>query len=73
VVALMRAQERREAVHAARGTLFITRPDAAPLPAARRRAELPPVVNNNYFYVADPVMAARVIRQALPGTVTEEK
>jgi hypothetical protein len=68
VVALTRAQERREAEHAARGPLLITRPGAAPLPPARQRAELPPPVVSNYFYVADPVVAARVIRTAIPGT-----
>jgi hypothetical protein len=66
VAALIRRQERRAAAHAARGPLLITRPDAAPLPPARRGG-LPPVVNN-YFYVADPAVAARVIRTALPGT-----
>jgi hypothetical protein len=76
VVWLMRWQDRRQAAFAARGPLLITRPDAAPLPPARQRAELPPVVNN-YFYVADPAMAARVIRTAIPGTagdaITEGK
>jgi hypothetical protein len=66
VVALMRWQDRRQAAFAARGPLLITRADAAPLPPARRRAGLPPVVNN-YFYVADPAVAARVARQALPA------
>jgi hypothetical protein len=66
VAALVRAQERREAAHAARGPLLITRADAAPLPPARRRGELPPVVN--YFYVADPAVAARVIRPAVTNT-----
>jgi hypothetical protein len=74
VAALMRAQGRREAVHAARYPLLITRAGAAPLPPPARR-ELPPVVNN-YFYVADPAMAARVIR-AIPGpagdAITERK
>ena len=73
VAALIRAQERREAARAARGPLLITRPNAAPLPPARR-AGLPPVVN--YFYVADPAVAARVIR-AIPGqagdAITEGK
>jgi hypothetical protein len=45
--------------------LLITRPDAAPLPPAARRAELPPVINN-YFYVTDPAAVARVARRALP-------
>jgi hypothetical protein len=67
VVALMRWQDRRQAAFAARGTLFVTRMDAAPLPRARHRAELPPVVN---IYVADTGTAARV-RQALPVTVTQ--
>jgi len=69
VVALMRWQDRRQAAFVARGPLFITRADAAPLPSAGRR-ELPQVVN---IYVADTAMAARVARQALPGAVTEEK
>jgi hypothetical protein len=73
VVWLMRWQDRRQAAFAARGPLLVTRADAAPLPPARQRAELPPVVNNNYFYVADPAVAARVIRQALPGAITEEE
>lgn len=76
VVWLMRWQDRRQAAFAARGPLLITRADAAPLPPARQRAELPPVINN-YFYVADPAMAARVIRTAIPGTagdaITEGK
>jgi hypothetical protein len=76
VVWLMRWQDRRQAAFAARGPLLITRPDAAPLPPARQRGELPPVVNN-YFYVADPAVAARVIRTAIPGTagdvITEGK
>ena len=73
VVRLARAQERREAARAARGTLLVTRPDAAPLPPARRRGELPPAVSN-YFYVADPAVAARVIRTAIPGpAITEGK
>ena len=63
---IKRWSDRRDAKRAARGTLLVTRPDAAPLPPARQRAELPPVVNN-YFYVADPVVAARVIRQARPA------
>ena len=67
MVALVRRGDRRDARQLAGGTLLITRPDAAPLPPARRRAELPPPVVNNYFYVADPAVAARVIRQALPG------
>ncbi len=71
VVALVRRGDRRDARHLARGTLLTTRPDAAPLPPARRRAELPPPVINNYFYVADPAVAARVIRQALP--IPEER
>ena len=66
VAALMRWQDRRQAAFAARGPLLITRPDAAPLPPARHRAELPPAVSN-YFYVADPAMAARAARQALPA------
>jgi hypothetical protein len=66
MVALVRHGDRRDARQAARGTLLITRADAAPLPPARQRAELPPVINN-YFYVADPAVAARVIRQAIPG------
>jgi hypothetical protein len=66
VVRLMRWQDRRQAAFAARGPLLISRPDAAPLPPARQRAELPPVINN-YFYVSDPVVAARVTRQALPA------
>jgi hypothetical protein len=67
VVRLMRWQDRRQAAFAARGPLLVTRPDAAPLPPARQRAALPPVVNN-YFYVAD---LAAVARQALPArTVT---
>ena len=64
VVALMRWQDRRQAAFAARGPLLVTRPDAAPLPPARPRGELPPVVN---IYIADPAVAARVARQALPG------
>ena len=75
VVRLMRWQDRRQAAFAARGPLLVTRADAAPLPPARRRGELPPVVNN-YFYVADPAVAARVIR-AIPGqagdAITEGK
>jgi hypothetical protein len=67
VVRLMRWQDRRQAAFAARGPLLVTRPDAAPLPPVRQRAELPPPVVNNYFYVADPVVAARVVRQALPA------
>jgi hypothetical protein len=63
VVALMRAQERREAARAARGPLLVTRPDAAPLPPPRHRAELPPAVN---IYVADSAVATR-IRRALPA------
>ena len=74
VVALMRWQDRRQAAFAACGPLLITRADAAPLPSAARR-ELPPVVNN-YFYVADAAMGARVIR-AIPGqagdAITEGK
>jgi hypothetical protein len=66
VVALVRRGDRRDARQVARGTLLITRADAAPLPPARQRGELAPVINN-YFYVADPVVAARVIRQALPA------
>jgi len=65
VVALVRRGDRRDARQLARGTLFVTRPDAAPLPPPARR-ELPPVINN-YFYVAAPVAPARVIRQALPA------
>jgi hypothetical protein len=76
VVALMRWQDRRQAAFAARGPLLVTRAGAAPLPPARQRAALPPVVNN-YFYVADPAMAARVIRTAIPGqagdAITEGK
>jgi len=72
---LMRWQDRRQAAFAARGPLLITRPDAAPLPPAAPRAELPPVINN-YFYVAAPAVAARVIR-AIPGqagdAITEGK
>ena len=75
VVRLMRWQDCRQAAFAARGPLLVTRPDAAPLPPAAQRAELPPVINN-YFYVADPVVAARVIR-AIPGqagdAITEGK
>jgi hypothetical protein len=63
VVALMRWQDRRQAAFAARGPLLVTRPDAAPLPPAARR-ELPRVVS---IYVADTDVAARVVRQALPG------
>jgi len=63
LVALIRRQDRRQARC---GTLAVTRPGAAPLPPARRRAELPPPVVNNYFYVADAAMGARVIR-AIPG------
>jgi hypothetical protein len=65
VVQLMRWQDRRQAAFAARGTLLVTRMAVAPLPPPGRR-ELPPVVSN-YFYVADPGCAARVIRQALPA------
>ncbi len=73
VVALMRRQERREAARAARGPLLVTRPGAVPLPPARQRAALPPAVSN-YFYVADPAVAARVIRTAIPGpAITEGK
>ena len=67
VVALMRWQDRRQAAVAARGPLLVTRLDAAPLPPPSRR-ELPQVVN---IYVADGGTAARVIRQALPVTVTQ--
>ena len=75
VVALMRWQDRRQAAFAASGPLLVTRAGAAPLPRARQRAELPPVINN-YFYVADPAVAARVVR-AIPGqagdAITERK
>lgn len=64
VVWLMRWQDRRQAAHAARGTLMVTRIDAAPLPRPARR-EPPPVVN---IYVADQAVAARVIRQAVTNT-----
>jgi hypothetical protein len=77
VVRLMAWQDRRQAAFAARGPLLITRPDAAPLPPARQHAALPPPVVNNYFYVADPAVAARVIRTAIPGpagdAITERK
>jgi hypothetical protein len=69
VVALMRHGARRDARYAERGTLMVTRPDALPPPARRR--ELPPVTN--CFVIADPGMTARVIRQALPGTIVEEE
>ena len=62
VVWLMRWQDRRQAAFAARGTLMVTRADAAPLPRPARR-ELPQVVN---IYVADTGTASRVIRRALP-------
>jgi hypothetical protein len=75
VVRLMAWQDRRQAAFAARGPLLVTRADAAPLPPPVRR-ELPQVVNN-YFYVADAAMGARVIRPAIPGTagdaITEGK
>ncbi len=61
MVALARRQDRRQAQC---GSLLITRADAAPLPSARQCAGLPPTVN---IYVADPAVAARVIRQALPA------
>jgi hypothetical protein len=67
VVAVVRWQDRRQVAFAARGPLLVTRADAAPLPAARQRTALPPPVVNNYFYVADPAMAARAARQALPA------
>ena len=63
VVWLMRWQDRRQAAFAARGTLMVTRADAAPLPRAAR-GDLPPVVN---IYVADTGTASRVIRRALPA------
>lgn len=60
---LMRWQDRRQAAFAARGSLMVTRLDAAPLPP-RVIPQLPPVVN---IYIADDTTARRVIRQALPG------
>jgi hypothetical protein len=63
VVRLMRWQDRRQAAFAARGPLLVTRADAAPLPPPAGRERLQ-VVN---IYVADPVVAARVARQALPA------
>lgn len=66
VAALMRAQDRRQAAFAARGPLLITRPDAAPLPQARRR-ELPPAVTN-YYVITDAGTVARVIPQAVTNT-----
>ena len=66
VAALMRWQDRRQAAICARGTLFVTRMDAAPLPPPARR-ELPPAVNN-YYVITDPGTAARVIRQAVTKT-----
>lgn len=73
VVALMRQQERREAARAARGTLFVTRAGAAPVPPPGRR-ELPgeqraaigPVYNFNFYGPAGDAHAA-VIRKAITG------
>jgi hypothetical protein len=66
VVALMRWQERREAAYAAAHGIRSRADVILPAPAPRR--ELPQVVN---IYVTDGGTAARVIRQALPVTVTQ--
>jgi len=64
VQALMRRQERREAAHAARGPLLVTRADAAPLPQARQGTPRA-IEQHNHFHFGDEEVAVRVLRKAL--------
>lgn len=74
VVALMRWGDRREARHMAEHPFLISRPAPATLTATvipqvsqPQRPAIPQVAIFN-FYGAGSTMAARVIRQQLPGT-----
>jgi hypothetical protein len=75
VVALMRWQDRRQARHAARSSLWTAREvPGAPAPAARQVGQVtPPAIVNNYgpqvhIYGWDGgESAARIVRQALTG------
>jgi hypothetical protein len=65
VVALMRWSDRRDARHAAAGTLLVTRVPAA-FPAAGARPAIGPVYNFNFYGPAGDTHAA-IIRKAITG------
>lgn len=75
---LIRAQERREAMHAARRPFGLAQQQA---PAAMTAQAMPAALTSGdlhlHFHDADAERAAAIIRQALPGpagdAITEEK
>jgi hypothetical protein len=64
VVALVRRGDRRDALQATRGTLLVTRADAAPLPQASRGTP-PAIEQHSHFHFGDEEAAVRVLRKAL--------
>lgn len=68
VMALVRWGDRRDARHAARGPLLITR---APAPPQVTHAPPPAIEQHIHLHFADGRQAARVIRQVLPGVIAE--